>query len=111
MAKGVRPGQLDRRIEIQEPTETRTARGSVTETWTTIARVWAGLSFPSSGNAESIEADQLVATTRVVFTIRYRDTITEKMRIVYGNENYSIIPPIEEQGRKTYLLIRAEKQV
>lgn len=111
MAKGIRAGQLDRRVEIQESTETRTSRGSVAETWTTVARVWAGISFPSSGNSEGVEADQVVSTTRVAFTIRYRDGITEKMRIVYGNENYAIIPPIEEHGRKQFLILRAEKQV
>jgi len=106
----LRIGKLDQRIEIQQKTAVRSATGSATATWSTVARVWAGLSYQSSGNSEQVEADQILATTRVAFTIRYRDGLSEEMRIVSDGKNYDIIPPMEQIGRKMYLKLRAELQ-
>ncbi len=103
-------GSLDRRIEIQEPTESRTDTGSVDTAWTAVARCYAKVAYPLTGNKEAVEGDQPVATTRVQFSIRYRDGLNEKMRILYSSDYYNIIPPIAEIGRKDYLVITAEKQ-
>lgn len=108
--KSPRIGQLDRRIEIQEPTEARTATGGVETTWAAVARCWAGVSYPLTGNREAVEGDQSVATTRVQFTIRYRDGLDKKMRILYSGEYYDLLPPFAEIGRKQYLIIPAQKQ-
>lgn len=104
-------GQLDRRIEIQEPVETRTQSGSVSTTWNRVARCWAMVSYASTGNKEDVLGDMPVATTRQQFTIRYRDGLTEKMRIVYQGQYYNMLPPFEEVGRRAFLTIPAEKQV
>lgn len=109
--KTPRIGQLDRRIVIQEPTETRTATGGVETTWADWARCWAGVSYPLTGNNEDVQGDQPVATTRVQFTIRYRDGMSEKMRILYAGEYYDMEPPFAEVGRKQYMIIGAQKQV
>lgn len=109
--KTPRIGQLDRRIEIQEPTETRTATGGVDTAWAAVARCWAGVEYPLTGNGEDVQGDQSVATTRVVFCIRYRDGLTEKMRIVYKGDNYDLLPPFQEIGRKQYMKIPAQKQI
>jgi len=109
--KTPRIGQLDRRIEIQTPTETRTATGGVETTWAAFARCFAGVTYPLTGNNEDVLGDQPVATTRVMFTIRYRDELTEKMRILYAGEYYDLMPPFAEAGRKQYLIIQAQKQV
>lgn len=109
--KTPRIGQLDRRIEIQEPTETRTATGGVETTWAAVARCWAGVSYQLTGNNEDVQGDQPVATTRVTFTIRYRDGLTAKMRILYSGDYYDLMPPFAEVGRKQYMIIQAQKQV
>lgn len=103
-------GQLDRRIEIQSFTDTRTATGAAERTWTAVARCFAGVSYPLTGNREDVEGDQPVATTRVTFTIRYRDGLNESMRILYSNKYYNLLPPFAEVGRKQYLQINAQEQ-
>lgn len=109
--KTPRIGQLDRRIEIQEPTETRTATGGVGVTWAAFARCWAGVAYPLTGNNEDVQGDQAVSTTRVVFSIRYRDGLNAKMRILYAGDYYDLMPPFSEVGRKQYLTIQAQKQL
>lgn len=104
-------GTLDRRIEIQQCAESRTASGSVTEAWSAVARCWAAVSYPNAGNSEDVMGDQLVATTRVDFTVRYRDGIDEKMRVLYQGKHHYILPPIKEVGRRAFLTIPTQKQV
>lgn len=111
MATTPKIGQLDRRIEIQSPTSTRTATGGVDVTWTALYRCFAAVSYPLTGNQEDVEGDQSVATTRVTFTIRYRDGMDETMRILYSGEYYDLMPPFAEVGRKQYLTISAQKQI
>ena len=103
-------GQLDRRIEIQEPTETRSDSGGVDTSWTAVVRCYAGVAYGKTGNSESVAGDQPVATTRVEFTIRYRTGLTETMRILYAGEYYNMLPPFREIGRRQFMAINAEKQ-
>lgn len=113
MANIPRIGQLDRRIEIQESTELRSATGSRTLEWTAVARCWAGVEHANTGNNEQVAGDQPVATTRIKFIIRYRSGLTENMRILYNSEYYDMLPPFEHLGRGNdgYLVIPAQKQV
>lgn len=103
-------GDLDKRIEIQQATETRSASGGVSVEWTAVARCWAGVSSPLTGNSQEVLGDQIVATTRVLFTIRYRDGLDKKMRIVYQGRYYDMLPPFQEVGRKQFLNIPAQEQ-
>jgi len=103
-------GQLDRRIEIQEPTETRSDSGGVDTSWAAVARCFAGVAYVKTGNSENVAGDQPVATTRVEFTIRYRSGLNENMRILYAGEYYNLLPPFREVGRRQFMVIPAEKQ-
>jgi len=54
-------------------------------------------------------ADRLNAIYPVVFTIRYRDDLNEKMRVVCDGKVYEITAPIEEpeDGRRRFLNVYA----
>lgn len=63
-------------------------------------------------NLKGIEvpiADRLNAIYPVVFTIRFRDDVNEKMRVVCEGKVYEITAPIEEpeEGRRRYLNVYA----
>ena len=102
MAKSTFIGQLDRRIRIETSTSTRGTSGQEVSTWETFAECWAAVEYPGTKSDEGVIADQEVSTTFVYFTIRYRDWINQKMRIVYGGNYYDIQNKFEI-GRREFL--------
>lgn len=102
----MRPGKLRHRIEIQEPTETRSASGQATVTWSTIATVWASVE-PLRGR-EFFASKQIQAQVDTRIRIRYISGLTPKMRILWGTRVYlidSIINP-EERNIELQLMVR-----
>lgn len=63
------PGKLDRKITLERFTATPDDFNGQTETWTTLAEVWAN--FKQEPNNESFTASQTLAQSVAKFTIRY----------------------------------------
>ncbi len=99
-------GQLDRRITIQSFGTTTDDFGEVVKSFTTLANVWAKVEEKRGDEGE--DGNQLVATKRVEFFIRYRSDINEQMRITYNNETYKIHAIQSADARKAYQMIRCE---
>lgn len=93
-------GQLDRRITIQSFTTTTDDFGEVVKSFTTLANVWAKVEEKRGNEGE--DGNQLVATKRVEFLIRYRSDINEQMRIQYNNETYKIEAILNADSRKEF---------
>jgi len=93
-------GQLDRRITIQSFTTTTDDFGEVVKSFTTLAEVWAKVEDKRGNEGE--DGNQLVATKRVEFLIRYRSDINEQMRIQYNNETYKIEAILNADSRKAF---------
>jgi SPP1 family predicted phage head-tail adaptor len=93
-------GQLDRRITIHSFTTTTDDFGEVVKSFTTLANVWAKVEEKRGSEGE--EGNQLVATKRVEFFIRYRSDIDEQMRITYNNETYKIEAILNADSRKAF---------
>lgn len=104
----MRAGRLNRRITIQEPTETQDDYGEAIQSWATFRTVWAEVR--QKPGQESFDADQIVAETNTVFKIRYLTGLTRKMRISYISDIYDI-HSISEIGFKEGHEIRATAQV
>ena len=93
-------GQLDRRITIQSFGTTTDDFGEVVKSFTTLANVWAKVEEKRGDEGE--DGNQLVATKRVEFFIRYRSDINEQMRITYNNETYKIEAILNADSRKAF---------
>lgn len=106
MATTTNIGQFDRRICIEAPSTSRGASGQELLTWSTFAECWASVEYPGTRTDEQVVADQEVSITSVIFRIRYRDGLNQKMRILY-NSNYYDILNVLEVGRKDYLRLPA----
>ena len=104
----MRAGRLNRRITIQEPTESQGTTGQAVPSWATYRTVWAEVKQRTG--KESFDADQMVAETNTIFKIRYLTGLTRKMRISYGGDYYGI-ESIAEIGFKEGHEIRAVAQV
>lgn len=109
MIKGIDPGKLDRRITLQSRTVAANAHNEPIETWSTLATVWAAIEYPITGSDEMTQQGLNVATTRANFTIRHRSDVGFVNRIQYNSEAWDI-ERIAEDGRKSYLIITAERR-
>lgn len=111
-------GRLDRRITIQRATTAADDHGTPIETWADQACAWASVVYPATGSGETQHEAVHLATTNVLFTIRYRDGLLPTDRIVYNAQNYDITSISETTGpgktggnqasRRAYLEIMAE---
>jgi SPP1 family predicted phage head-tail adaptor len=93
-------GQLDRRITIQSFTTSTDDFGEVIKSFTTLANTWAKVVEKSGSEGE--EGNQIVATQKVEFFIRYRSDINEQMRIVYEGNTYTIEAILNADARKAF---------
>lgn len=99
-------GRMDRKITIQEYTESTNDYGEVEKSWSDVATVWAEVKQQSA--RETWQAGK-VAETEMMFRIRYRSGINSKMRVVYDGDNYDIAG-VREIGRRDGLEIQAQVQ-
>ena len=76
----MRAGKLNKRVQIQEPAESRDAHGGVIRTWNTVATRWASIE-PLRGQ-ELYQAQQMGAQATVRITMRSYSGLTEMHRIV-----------------------------
>ena len=81
-------GLLNRRVELQQATESRSPTGDVVRTWTTIVTRWAQI-LPLRGQ-EKFTASQMEAQTNVKIRIRYYSGIDQTWRIKKGDTIYNI---------------------
>jgi SPP1 family predicted phage head-tail adaptor len=102
-------GMLNRKIELQQLVKTPTATGGFTQSWVSVATLWAKIK--NTSGSELLHADQLGATSFSDFIIRYRANINELMKIVYRGIDYQVrhINNIEEAD--LWLIVKAEKGV
>ena len=81
-------GRLDRRITIEEPSESRGNIGDVQESWSTFATVWAGKDDRSG--REAMSPDIVRGEVDTVWRLRHLDGLTMAMRISYDGRVYDI---------------------
>ena len=96
---------MDRRVIVEEKTVSRDSWNHPTESWSTLAPIWAQKVDKST--AETTEQQQVVAINRTEWTIRYLATIKKDMRINYGG-NYYYITGVVEIGRKEGMRVITE---
>lgn len=106
MAKKLNAGFFDRIISIKEPVLMRNDYGEEETIYKTICSCFAMLE--KQNGKEEEETNQIVATSKTVFVIRYT-TVKESYVIYYNNLLYDIVS-IEEQGRRSFLRITATKK-
>lgn len=103
-------GQLDRRITFQVAVEVRDSFGEPVQTWANLAsHATVPARVEPLRGSERFAAQQVNADTDTKFTIRYRNDLTEKMRILYEARYYDV-HSIHEVGRHQWLEIEASLQ-
>lgn len=101
------PGQLNKRITIQQESATQNSFGEPTGTWSDIATVWASIN-PIVGK-EYFAAETVKSEVSHKIKIRYKAGITPDMRVKFGSRYFQIIgPPInfKEQNVELQLMCK-----
>lgn len=96
-------GQLDRRIEFQRQSADVDSFGQDIGVFSTAFSRWAKVEEKSGKEGEM--GDQIVATKRVEFFIRYDSTINETWQIVYDSKTYKIEAILNADDRKSFMRI------
>jgi SPP1 family predicted phage head-tail adaptor len=101
-------GERNKQIAIQEKAISTDSIGNQTETWHTIATVWAAIQ-PLSGR-EYWAARQVNAETTTKVTILYRRGVTAEHRILYGSRVFELTaPPINTSEANAELVLLAKE--
>lgn len=97
------------RITLQTEQKTSDDAGGYTLSWTNVATVWAAIESASrrASSTENVVAGQLENRSFFVFTIRYRDGVTSKMRVLYNSRVFNIRRVINVDERKQWIEIFA----
>lgn len=104
-------GKLNRRIMLQKPVETQSPlTGAVTSGWADVKELWASVVDLSARDFVAAQAGQSEVTTRI--TIRWRDDVTDKHRIVHRGRIYNIHGVLEDdKSGREYLTLPCSRGV
>jgi SPP1 family predicted phage head-tail adaptor len=105
---------LDRRITIQTVSESQSATGAVTQTWSTYASRRASVEFRIIGSDEDYQAGQKRGFQAAIFHVRHDNltrNITPKMRIQYEGDTYEIRSVSENTDRYRRMWVRIEAEI
>ena len=102
-------GDLNKRIEIQAATRVSDEMGGFTETFSTIATVWAAI-WPLSATetVQSMQTDMVVSHR---IRMRYRSMMRPSWRLKFGEKFYNIVSIINPNMKNEYLDIMAKETV
>jgi len=99
----VRPSsnQLRHRITLQSRSGVDDGYGQETLTWTDVLSCFA--SIEPAPRQQQVSGEAMFASRTHVVTIRYRPSVTERMRIVYGTRLFEIVSVIDLDERHFWL--------
>ncbi len=107
----MRAGELRHRVTIQYPTVTRDASGAEVVTWNTAATVWGRLRPLTTRWREHWAAQAQEATVSYEFSTWWRQGITSKHRLLFGNRTFDIVVPINVDEANVELVLLLEESV
>ncbi|WAH52079.1 phage head closure protein [Pseudescherichia vulneris] len=88
-------GKLNKRILLQRPVKVQSpVTGAVTDDWADVQELWASVVDLSARDLVAAQAGQSEVTTRI--TIRWREDVTDKHRVIYRNRIYNIHGVLED---------------
>ncbi|MFT0533932.1 phage head closure protein [Castellaniella hirudinis] len=85
-------GRLNRKITIQKRTQVQDESGQPKDAWTDVAKLWAWVKTQTGmGSLRNDQAGSVsMSLVAYSFRIRYRPSVTDDMRVVYGGLNFDI---------------------
>jgi SPP1 family predicted phage head-tail adaptor len=100
------PGILRSRIIIEKKAFTDNGFGGYTETWSTLATVWAKVEHLSGRELQM--AQQVSPNINYEMTIRYRSDVTTDQRINYGGKYFNIRDVKDLDNMHQWMFLKCE---
>jgi SPP1 family predicted phage head-tail adaptor len=100
---------MDRKITIQQVTETRDSGGGVKQSWGYFCTMWANKS--EAQGTEQVNADRRESIHSILWTVRYRSDITTKMRVVDDGGLVYNIEGIAEVTRRKLMKLTTKQTI
>jgi len=101
----MKAGERNQRIELQPLTETNDG-GSLKRTYKTVATVWAKIITQRA--SQEFESARINARQRIRIGMLYRDDVTDKWRIVWKGQSFSIYSIDRSMAQQGELWLTAE---
>jgi SPP1 family predicted phage head-tail adaptor len=102
----IRAGDFKKRIVLQKGTETKNSLGHVKETWTTLAEDIPAIVKPIGGREKFREgADRELSFMTSRFTIRFREDVSTRTRILYDGKTWDVVYVSEVGNREGLELV------
>lgn len=104
-------GKLNKRVKLQKPVKTQSpVTGGLFDGWADVAEVWANVTDLSARDFVAAKAAQNEVTTRI--TIRWREGVTDRHRILYRGRVYDIQGVLEDdKSGREYLTLPCSRGV
>lgn len=99
-------GQRKCKVAIQQLTAGQDSIGQPTQTWTTLASVWADIRYLNG--MQTIRNDAQMSATKASVRIRRRTDVTTAMRVVYGTTEFAIVAVLPDEQDRNRLDLSCE---
>ena len=99
-------GRLNRRCQLQSPSQSVDELGQPIPGWTDVATVWADIRMKSG--LESIKAGAVVSTVQASIRLRYRAGVNAGMRVVHNLVNYEIKAVMPDVSGRVFMDLACE---
>lgn len=104
----MRAGTLRHSVTIQSKSESVSAHGEMTDTWSTHATVYARIN--PARVREDVNTDQVVPRITHEVTIRSLSTVTPDMRILFGSRYLYIVGVKNADERNIMMMLDCEER-
>jgi SPP1 family predicted phage head-tail adaptor len=94
-------GAMRHRIILQQPVRVADGGGGATESWDTVAELWAAVQ--AIDGEERLAADALAGELTHVVWLRYRGGLVPSMRFLYDGRSLEIRAVVQIDGRRRRL--------
>jgi SPP1 family predicted phage head-tail adaptor len=101
------PGELNRRLVLQQPVESADGAGGVARSYAAVTTLWAKVEPVSARGAVVADAPGATVTHRII--IRSGPEVTTRHRLVEGTRIYRIVT-LRDDATRRFLVIGAEER-
>jgi SPP1 family predicted phage head-tail adaptor len=107
----MRAGTLRHLVTLQTPASASDGDGGFTDTWTTLATVWASIVPATARDLERVVAGTVQSSATHLVTIRYLAGVTTKTRVVFGSRLFSVTGMQNPEERNISLVLVCQEIV
>ena len=94
-------GRLNRKCQLQSPSQSVDELGQPIPGWTDVATVWGDVRLRSG--LESVKAGAVVSTVQASVRIRYRSGVNAGMRVLVDSVPYEVVAVQPDVGGREYV--------